>query len=490
MAREDDANSDILVDTNDTWSNYGDWEENDEAATPCPFCSEMLAAEPFQHFKTLHSFDYHGIKKQLKLDFYQMIKLVNYTRTVKPTMDQAIRSQQEWNDDKYLAPVLPDDPLLYAFEDEDEEEEQDELTALKSQLQQLMQHNQELKENFETYKSVVAKSLMSENEPAEPKTDVDRYYFDSYTGTDIHESMLKDTVRTEGYRDFIYENKLYFKDKVVLDVGCGTGILSMFAAKAGAQKVYAVDNSQVIVRAREIVKENNLDHIITFFQGKIEEIELPTKVDVIISEWMGYFLLFEGMLDSVLVARDKWLKPDGIMAPSRTDILLAAVDDENWLNDNINFWNDVYGFKMSIMKNDVYSHGQFTIVPQDGICSNSAVLSKIETKTVSVQELDFVQDFVLDIKRDGTIYAFCGWFDTFFEHSGCESVMFSTGPFTKPTHWMQSLFNLHVPLKVKNGDQITGKFHITKSASNYRELDIKIEYSHGGDSFSQKFKVE
>lgn len=75
--------------------------------------------------------------------------------------------------------------------------------------------------------------------------------------------MLKDTVRTDSYRDFIYENKHLFKNKVVLDVGCGTGILSMFCAKAGAKMVIAVDNSGIIDRAKEMVYENGLGDVIT-----------------------------------------------------------------------------------------------------------------------------------------------------------------------------------------------------------------------------------
>lgn len=70
--------------------------------------------------------------------------------------------------------------------------------------------------------------------------------------------MLKDTVRTDAYRDFIYDSKHIFNDKVVLDVGCGTGILSMFCAKAGAKLVIAVDNSDIIDKARENVFENGL----------------------------------------------------------------------------------------------------------------------------------------------------------------------------------------------------------------------------------------
>ena len=76
--------------------------------------------------------------------------------------------------------------------------------------------------------------------------------------------MLKDSVRTDSYRDFIYENKRLFKDKVVLDVGCGTGILSMFCAKAGAKQVIAVDNSNIIDRAKEIVWENGFGDVITY----------------------------------------------------------------------------------------------------------------------------------------------------------------------------------------------------------------------------------
>ena len=80
------------------------------------------------------------------------------------------------------------------------------------------------------------------------------YYFDSYAHFGIHEEMLKDEVRTLTYRNSIWHNKHLFKGKVVLDVGCGTGILSMFAAKAGAAKVIGVDMSGIVESARKIVE--------------------------------------------------------------------------------------------------------------------------------------------------------------------------------------------------------------------------------------------
>lgn len=167
---------------------------------------------------------------------------------------------------------------------------------------------------------------------------------------DIHAIMIQDRVRTSTYAKFILANPAVFRDAVVLDVGCGTGILSLFAAKAGARQVLAVEASDIAEKARHIVKTNDLDDIITVIKGKVEEITLPEgveKVDIIVSEWMGYALLYESMLDSVLHARDRFLKPGGVMAPSQCRMNLALCDASEVRKDRIDFWDDVYGTVLS-----------------------------------------------------------------------------------------------------------------------------------------------
>lgn len=79
------------------------------------------------------------------------------------------------------------------------------------------------------------------------------YYFGSYSNFYIHEEMLKDRVRTEAYRHAIEDNKNFFKGKVVMDIGAGTGILSIFAARAGASHVYAVEYAEIAHFAKEII---------------------------------------------------------------------------------------------------------------------------------------------------------------------------------------------------------------------------------------------
>lgn len=167
-----------------------------------------------------------------------------------------------------------------------------------------------------------------------------------YEKLDIHAVMIQDKVRTSTYAHFILTNPSLFRDAVVLDVGCGTGILSLFAARAGAKRVISVDASNIAEKAEKIAKANGFDDIITVVRGKIENIQLPSdvdKVDIIISEWMGYALLYESMLDSVLVARDRFLKPGGVMAPSQCQMMLALCDGSEIYKERIGFWDDVYG---------------------------------------------------------------------------------------------------------------------------------------------------
>lgn len=117
----------------------------------------------------------------------------------------------------------------------------------------------------EEYKNQL-KGLLSEADPGHD------YYFGSYSHTHIHEEMLKDQIRTKTYRDAIEKNFYDFKDKIVMDIGAGTGILSIFAARAGAKHVYAIENAEIAHFARDIIKKNGYADKITVLKGKMEEI--------------------------------------------------------------------------------------------------------------------------------------------------------------------------------------------------------------------------
>uniref|UniRef100_A0A8C6WKJ8 Protein arginine N-methyltransferase 6 n=1 Tax=Neogobius melanostomus TaxID=47308 RepID=A0A8C6WKJ8_9GOBI len=183
------------------------------------------------------------------------------------------------------------------------------------------------------------------------KSRQDRLYFDSYTDVTIHEEMIADHVRTGTYRTAILGNSEAIRGKVVLDVGAGTGVLSMFCVQAGARKVYAVEACSIAEQAVKIIRQNNMQDKIEVIRGTVETVELPETVDVIVSEWMGYALLHESMLNSVLYARDKWLNPGGLILPNKAELYIAPMSDPV-VEERLYFWynvKDQYGVDMSSM---------------------------------------------------------------------------------------------------------------------------------------------
>ena len=101
----------------------------------------------------------------------------------------------------------------------------------------------------------------------------------------------------------------------------------MFAARAGAARVYAVERTTVAVLARDLAAANGLAEIIEVIHGDVLDVELPEPVDVIVSEWLGGFGIDEGMLAPVIAARDRWLKPGGTMIPQSVTAWAALVHD-------------------------------------------------------------------------------------------------------------------------------------------------------------------
>ncbi len=241
--------------------------------------------------------------------------------------------------------------------------------------------------------------------------------------------MLKDKARTRAYQKAIENNARDFKDKIVLDIGAGTGILSIFAARAGAKHVYAIENAEIAYAAREIIKRNGLESKITVLKGKMEEIVLPVDtVDIIISEWMGYFLLYEGMLDTVLWARDKYLASDGKMLPDRAKIYVASIEDSEYKNSKIGFWDNVYGVDMSCLSVAAMKEPLVDNVNPDYINSNDCKVLDLDLVRMKKEDTDFSSVYELTFNMNDKVHALVSWFDC--EFSDLENpVTLSTSPY-------------------------------------------------------------
>lgn len=224
-------------------------------------------------------------------------------------------------------------------------------------------------------------------------------YFTSYEDLEIHELMLRDKPRQEAYRNAILSNQDLFKDKIVLDVGSGTGILSIFCAQAGAKQVFAVEASNLAKLSMDVIKDNGFEDIIQVYQCRIEDeaFELPVpKVDIIVSEWMGFYLLHEGMLDSVIYARDKFLSDTGSMFPESASILVAPCQVPSHFEE----WDDVNGVKMTSFAEQLRfqksQKPEVTVLKADNLLHEGEVMCWLDLKDISTSDLDelFYKDMI------------------------------------------------------------------------------------------------
>jgi len=280
-----------------------------------------------------------------------------------------------------------------------------------------------------------------------------------------------------GYRDAIMGNAALLAGKVVLDVGCGTGILSMMAARAGAKRVIAVDASDIADQARRIVAANRLSDVVTVVRGTMEAITLPeglTQVDVIVSEWMGYALLYESMLPSVLYARDRYLAPGGIVLPTSCVVYVSLSS-----HDRLTFWDDVYGFDMGVLQEQAMREATVEVVPPEAALSACAHVRAVDVTSTSDDALDFSAPFTLSATREGTLRGFVIHFDALFDlaSKGGVCTAFSTSPLEPPTHWKQTSLYLKEPLSIQAGEKIAGTLTFSRGLEYKRAYDMTISFT-------------
>ncbi|GBG71689.1 hypothetical protein CBR_g9102 [Chara braunii] len=327
-------------------------------------------------------------------------------------------------------------------------------------------------------------------------------YFCTYGFLYHQKEMLSDRVRMEAYHSAIFRNARHFRGKVVLDVGTGSGILAVWAAQAGAKKVYAVETTDMANQARKVAEGNNVACTVEVIQASIEDVTLPEKVDIIISEWMGYFLLRESMFDSVIIARDRWLKPGGAMYPSHARMFLApmrsALADQKMqeFQHSMADWDrfvldtrEQFGVDMSCLAKS-YEEEQKKYYLQTSLWNSlypnqllgaAAVIKEIDCLTATVNDISTVDaDFSIPLYEGvNRVSGYSGWFDVHFRGSPAapadSEVQLDTAPsLDETTHWGQQVFLMHPPLRARGGDVLAGKIQMTRSKDNHRLMDVKL----------------
>ncbi len=270
----------------------------------------------------------------------------------------------------------------------------------------------------------------------------------SYRDVAMHKVMLQDVIRTDAYEKSIGE--VVKPEHTVLDFGCGTGILSMFAARSGASEVIAVDRSSFIQTAKKIAEKNGFDNIV-FYHDDHETLQLDKKVDVIVSEWMGHCLFYEAMLEPLLSLRDKYLTDGGIMIPAQVSLHMGLVCDKEVQEDLCFLQERPYDIDFSPIAHVPLQQTDLLILYPEQILKNTADLGSLDMHVIKKSDKPRVFSGCVKPDKKTKIYALCGWFSTTLS----EGVQFGTGPNDPPTHWDQILFPLPQPMNVDPDRELT-----------------------------------
>ncbi|XP_064545390.1 protein arginine N-methyltransferase 1 [Drosophila montana] len=477
---------------------YDDIEDDEEMGedegepTTCLFCTQVFPSIDLaiEHLNSQHKVNLSQLKQKFQMDQYGFIKLINYIRGGQISPELLLLTEQpQWNDEKYLKPGDYEPWLCYDYDalKTDETETAASVPELMQRIAEqgklLQQASEDMERMRNDYKALLQKvhSDVEAGGNAMPSTSngivrnaptLDKEYFNSYSHFGIHYEMLSDKVRTSSYRAALMQNQKYLHGKSVLDVGCGTGILSIFASQAGAETVVGIDNSEIVYTAMDIVRKNNVQNV-KLVKGRLEDTVLPEdKYDVIISEWMGYFLLYEAMLDTIIYARENHLKPNGKILPNRCTLHLLGIN-EALHEQHVEFWSDVYGVNMSDLRKRSIEEPLMEVVNPEHILTESEQIASFDMMTVDLNYSNFTHEFHLKCTQTGKLAAFVGYFDTLFELDN--QIMFSTSPAETPTHWKQTVFFIDQPQTVQKDQVISGKISSRRHQGDVRALHVDIE---------------
>ena len=287
------------------------------------------------------------------------------------------------------------------------------------------------------------------------------------TVLDYHLSMLQDTARMDSFRRAI--NATVKPGDVVVDIGCGSGVLSFMACEAGARKVYAIDGGPVIEVAREIAIDNGFDDRIEFLRGWSLEVGLPERADVLISETIGNTGFDEGIIAWSFDARQRLLRPGADIIPKRVRMWVAAAQaDEDhalvsdWLAPQLPY-NYAAAYRRAAK---TLWFADFT---PNNLLGQPELAADVDLQTAPNEPI--ISAGTLQIDRDGELHGMACWFDSML----CAGVTADNMPPREDTSWSHGFLPLAESLEVSAGDRFSWEVSVSAAGEQWTWQLDRIE---------------
>lgn len=285
----------------------------------------------------------------------------------------------------------------------------------------------------------------------------------AFSGMWIHEQMIADKARIDAYHKAISEH--IEAGDVVVDLGTGTGILAMLAARRGAARVYAIDHGGMIETARQLAAANGIERI-EFRRMHSSRFTPPGKVDVVLHEQIGSHLFDENMVANLTDLRDRILRPGGRILPSRFALYLEPISlHEEYRVPFLHQNTDVHGLDFSSLApagrgagGTVFGAGAQRDVLNREVSHLLAApesIMLVDLETIDPTTLPDRLEFRKEVTTSGELDGFCLYFDVLFDAEN----RLSTSPLGRSTNWKITLFRVPVE-RLAVGDVLHGRLEI------------------------------
>jgi histone-arginine methyltransferase CARM1 len=310
---------------------------------------------------------------------------------------------------------------------------------------------------------------------------------------------LQDTAFLGAYTLALRQNAAVLHGKTILVLGDGVGFLSIVAAQVGCAKVYALEDSELADDIPLLAASNGVGNKVVAVRCKVTDpkadLLIPEKVDVVLTMPLSLLCLHDSPLRELALARDRWLKPDGILVPRELSILMSPLTDgatHAYLKTQADFWDDTnfFGIDYSCMKDAAYL--EHFSQPMAGQIDRDAVLCNIPNKfdldlsVVTPATLDnMTMPFLFRCDKRGIAHGFGFWFELSLglRAANGEAVIRS-GPDTAEAQWYTCRMIMPKKLSVTPSTTIVGQVTMTKNPMKSYDFAVKARIEGGSSSSS------
>jgi len=270
-------------------------------------------------------------------------------------------------------------------------------------------------------------------------------YYDERHVLSQHRALIADGVRTAAYAEAIA--RTVRAGDVVLDLGTGSGVLAILACRAGARKVYAVEQGHIADVAAMLAADNGCGDRVEVLHARSFDVELPERANVLITETLGNLGFDEQIVPSVLDARARLLAGGARIVPQRVALLAAPVEAAALHEREVAFWSEPrYGIDFSLVR--TFAANQLRATEIEQTLASPAQLVEVDLATVVTPAICGAATF--EIAREATVHGFGAWFTAAL----ADDIRLSNEPPLRTPNWRQALLPLDEPRRVARGDAV------------------------------------